>query len=229
MTVNPNHWSWNCVVVCFVWFSRWPWLAIGPEILVFLCFLVFSMVSATHGSWNVCFLICWGFLYGFAYPNGLHTCIALVFLMVLQITFAIKVVSSCTPYTLSFPSCLHTWAPLVFICFTNDFCFHIGFQLRSCMHPWTPACTEEPSSWMMFSPPREHVFQNKCPRADENTVSNSGDLCELQMVLSPRHHFNVWMWTHRSQNDALACTRTHVVQYMCCSKGSPSIVRELLL
>ena len=51
----------------------------------------------------------------------------------------------------------------------------------------------DPSRRVMFSPPREHVFQNKCPRADENTVSNSGDLCELQMVLSPRreHHLNV--------------------------------------
>ena len=89
------------------------------------------------------------------------------------------------------------------------------------------------------------MFQNKCPRADENTVSNSGDLCELQMVLSPRreHHFNVLMWTHRSHNDALACTRTHVAQYVCYSKGFPhiaiyvslnskgfpSIVREFLL
>ena len=171
------------------------------------------------------------FLYGFAYPSGLHTCIALVFSMVLQIAFAIKVVSSCIPYTCSYPSCLHTWMPLVFIGFTNGFCFHIGFQLRSCMPPWAPACTEEPSSWMMFSPPREHVFQNKCPRADENTVSNSGDLCELQMVLSPRreHHFHVLMWTHRSQNDALACTRTHVVQYVCYSKGFPHIVTDVSL
>ena len=75
------------------------------------------------------------------------------------------------------------------------------------------------------------MFQNKCPRADENTVSNSGDLCELQMVLSPRreHHFHVLMWTHRSQNDALACTRTHVVQYVCYSKGFPHIVTDVSL
>ena len=95
-------------------FSRWFWLPMDPGILVFLFF---------------------GFLDGFGYPSGLHTCIVLVFSMVLRMAFAIKVVSSCIPYTCSFPSCLHTWMPLVFIGFTNGFCFHIGFKLRSCMPP----------------------------------------------------------------------------------------------
>ena len=122
--------------VCLL-FSLWCWLPIDSEILVFLfCFVVvFSMVLATHGSWNLGFLICFGCLKGFVYPSRLHTCIVLVLSMVLQIAFAITVVSSCIPYTCSYPSCLHTWMPLVFIGFTNGFCFHIGFQLRSCMPP----------------------------------------------------------------------------------------------
>ena len=127
-----DHWSWNLVVCYCVLFSLWFWLPIDYEFLVFLCCFVFSMVLATHWSWNLVFL---GFLYGFGYPSRLHTCIALVLSIVLQIAFAIKVVSSCIPYTCSFPSCLHTWMPLVFIRFTNGFCFHIGFQLRSCMPP----------------------------------------------------------------------------------------------
>ena len=140
--------SWSLILKSwfswFSWFSLvslWFWLSIGPEILVFLIFLVFlvflvfSMVLATHWYWNLGFLVFFGFLYGFGYPSGLHICIALVFSMVLQIAFAFKVVSSCIPYTFSFPSCLHTWMPLVFIGFTNGFCFHSGFQLRSCMPP----------------------------------------------------------------------------------------------
>ena len=185
------------------------------------------MVLATHGSWNLGCLICFGVLYGFGYPSRLHTCIALVFSMVLQIAFAIKVVSSCIHIPVVFTlGCL--WFSLVLL---MAFAFTLAFNCGVACPPWAPACTEEPSSWMMFSPPREHVFQNKCSRADENTVSNSGDLCELQMVLSPRreHHFNVWMWTHRSQNDALACTRTHVVQYVCYSKGFPHIVTDASL
>ena len=129
-----DHWSWNLV---FFGFSWWFWLSIGPETLIFFVLLVFSMVLATHGSWNLGFLVFLfnGFLNGFGYPSGLHTCIALVSSMVLHIAFAVKVVSSCIPYTFSFPSCLHTWMPLVFIGFTNGFRFHIGFQLRSCMPP----------------------------------------------------------------------------------------------
>ena len=66
MIVNRNHWSWNIVFVvffgildgfryplvlkswfsCFVWYSRWFWLPIGSEILVFLVGFVFSMVFA---------------------------------------------------------------------------------------------------------------------------------------------------------------------------------------
>ena len=83
----------------FVWFSLWFWLPIDSEILVVLICLVFSMVLATHGSWNLGVLICCGFLYGFGYPSRLHTCIALASSMVLQIAFANKVVSSCIPYT----------------------------------------------------------------------------------------------------------------------------------
>ena len=169
------------------------------------------------------------FLYGFGYPSRLHTCIALVFSMVLHIAFATKVVSSWSHILVHFPvvfalGCL--WFSLML---PMAFAFTSAFNCGDACPPWAPACTEEPSSWMMFSPPREHVFQNKCPRADENTASNSGDLCELQMVLSPRreHHFNVWMWTHRSQNDALACTRTHVVQYVCYSKGFPHIATDV--
>ena len=85
------------------------------------CFLVFSMVLAIYGSWNLGFLFLFCFLYGFGYPSGLHTCIAWVPSMVLNIAFAVKVVSSCIPYTFPFPSCLHTWMPLVFIGFTDGF------------------------------------------------------------------------------------------------------------
>ena len=133
IVVNPSHWSWN--IICLCWFSLWCWLPIGPEILVFCSLLGLSMFLATHGSWNLGFLVCFGFLDGFGYPSGLHTCIVLVFSMVGRIALAIKVVSSCIPYTCSFSSCLHTWRPLVFIGFTNGFCFRIGFQLRSCMPP----------------------------------------------------------------------------------------------
>ena len=102
MVVNPNHWYWKIVLLLLFVFSRWFGLPIGPEILVFLVFVVLSMVLATHGSWNLGFLVLFvGFLDGFGYPSGLHTCIALVFSMVLQIAFAIKVVSSCIPYYIS--------------------------------------------------------------------------------------------------------------------------------
>ena len=109
----------GCPLVLKSWFSclfyLWFWLPMDLGILVFL--FVFGCLDS------------------FGSPSGLHTCIALVFSMVLQIAFAIKVVSSCIPYTCSFPSCLRAWRPLVFIGFTNGFCFHIGFQLRSCMPP----------------------------------------------------------------------------------------------
>ena len=88
MIVNQNHWSWNLVLFdCFCildgfryplvlksWFSllfvysRWFWLPIGSEILVFFVVCVFSMVLATHWFWNLGFLGFVGILYGFGYP-----------------------------------------------------------------------------------------------------------------------------------------------------------------
>ena len=134
MIVNPNHWSWNLGCLVLLVFSmalatHWSWN------LGLLVFLVFSLVLATHWSWNLGCLALFGFLYGFGYPIGLHTGIAFVLSILLHTAFAIKVVPSCIPYTCSFPSCLHTWMHLVFIGFTNGFCFHSSFQLRSCMPP----------------------------------------------------------------------------------------------
>ena len=76
-------------------FYRWFSIPIDPDILVFLCCLVFSMVFATHWSWNL--LVClFGILDAFSFPSGLHT-----------------------------------WIPLVFIGFTNMFCFHSAPQAAS--------------------------------------------------------------------------------------------------
>ena len=92
---------------CLFWFSRWFGLPIGYEILVFL-FVV-------------------DFLYGFGYPSRLHTCIALVLSMVLQIVVAIKVVSEGSHILVHIPvvftlGCL--WCSLVLlmvVAFTSAF------------------------------------------------------------------------------------------------------------
>ena len=44
--VFVTHWFWNLVFFCLFLYSRWFWLPIGSEILVFLFLFVFSMVLA---------------------------------------------------------------------------------------------------------------------------------------------------------------------------------------
>ena len=114
MILVHDHWFWNLffVVCCILdgfgyplvlkswfsllfWYSRWFWLPIGSEILVFLLLLVFSMVFVTHWFWNLGFLGFVGILDGFGYPLVLKSWFSwfvLVFSMVLAIPYIISAV-----------------------------------------------------------------------------------------------------------------------------------------
>ena len=105
MILVHDHWFWN-LGFSFVMYSRWFSLPIGSEILVFLVVLYSRLLWLPIGSEILVFL----------------------FLLYSRWFWLSHILFQPSPFCASH-------APLVFIGFTNGFCFHIGFHLRSCMPP----------------------------------------------------------------------------------------------
>ena len=170
--VSVTHRSFNIVFVCVSWFSQWFWLPMDPGILVFL-FVWFSL---------------WFWL-----SRSLHTCIALVFSMVLH---------SCCGQ-----SCLKLHPIYLFISQLSShldaFGIHWFYQWFLLSHRLSIAELHAPHELqhVLKSLPRE-----RCSRLHESMCFKISVLVqtrtqlpivvtlnELQMVLSTRraHHFNV--------------------------------------